>query len=201
MFDTGHTDLTPAYLALGSNVGARETNVLRAAAALERYGAPIVKLSSLYETEPVGCGPMRAFVNAVAQVLPLLPAGDLLQRLKDLERDMGRSGSHNEPREIDIDIVSLGSVIVQSVELTVPHRRYSERLFVLVPLREIAPDFTCPSSGRSIDAMLCAAADSGAVELISGRTGSAKSRCAPDQYCESRSRHARHPRGGLRSEV
>jgi 2-amino-4-hydroxy-6-hydroxymethyldihydropteridine diphosphokinase len=170
MPDAIHTDLTPAYLGLGSNVGAREANVLRAAATLERVGvARIVRLSSLYETEPVGCGVMRPFVNAVAEVLPLLPAGDLLQRLQDLEREMGRTGGHNEPRVIDIDIISLGSLTLQSERLSVPHVLYRERRFVLVPLREIAPDFKCPASGRSIDEMLHTADDSAAVERVSGR--------------------------------
>lgn len=139
-----------AYLAVGSNMGEREVAVLSVLRHLEAANiGRNLRMSSLYETEPVGCGPMRPFVNAVVEVQSLLCPGDLLKRLQDLERTMGRSGGHNEPREIDVDIVAVGDERMRTPELTVPHPRYYERAFVLVPLLELNPDFRCPVTGRS----------------------------------------------------
>jgi len=152
MSDEGSADLIgkTAYLAIGSNVGRREVAVLSVLRRLE--GADIghgFRMSSLYETEPIGVAPMRPFVNAVLEVQSLLCPGDLLKRVQELERAMGRSGGHNEPREIDIDIVAVGDERMRTPELTVPHPRYSERAFVLAPLLELNPDFRCPATGRA----------------------------------------------------
>lgn len=150
MSDERSLDLSESrsFLALGSNVGDRELNVLRAAWAVERLGIGCrVRLSSLYETSPVACPPMGNFINAVVELQPLLCVGDLLKRLQMLERSMGRTGGHNEPREIDIDILIVGRQQIATDVLTVPHPRYRERAFVLIPLLELAPDFRCPVTG------------------------------------------------------
>ena len=141
----------PSYVSVGSNVGNREAAVLEVPRMIEERGAGRrVRMSSLYETEPVGCAPMDLFINAVVEFESLLCAEDLLKRLKAIETAAGRSGGHNEPRELDLDIVALGTSLVRSGTLAVPHPRYRERAFVLVPLMEIAPDFICPETGRRI---------------------------------------------------
>jgi len=158
-----------AYLSLGSNVGAREAAILHAVRALDTYVAFVTGLSSLYETEPVDCGPMNNFVNAVAEVRSLLPAEDLLQRLQALERELGRREGHNEPRTLDIDIIAFGEQVIRSAQLAVPHPRYQERLFVLLPLRELAPGFRCPVTKQGIDAMVARLGHEQGVTRISSR--------------------------------
>ena len=145
-------------MSVGSNLGERERTVLSVARLLEteRIGHRI-RSSSLYETRPVGVNAMDDFINAVIELQPLLYPEDLLKRLQDLEKRLGRRGGHNAPRRIDIDIVAFGRERVESERLTVPHPRYRERAFVLVPLREVAPGFRCPVTnvpvGELIDAL------------------------------------------------
>ncbi len=161
-----------AYLALGSNQGRREQAVLRAVRAIAASGVGVVKaLSSLYETEPVDMPHARArrFVNAVVAVETLLSPEELLQRVKGVEADMGRSGGHFEPREIDVDIIACGDWAVHTPDLTIPHPRYAERAFVLVPLRDVAPEFRCPRSGAAIDELVSGLARPGGVVRISSR--------------------------------
>lgn len=112
------------------------------------------RVSSLYETAPVGCAPMGPFINAVVEFEPLLSPADLLERLRLMEKETGRTGGRDEPRQLDIDIVTYGASIIREETLTVPHPRYRERAFVLVPLREISPSFVCPETGRSVDQLI-----------------------------------------------
>lgn len=157
------------YLGIGSNLGNRECRILEAVRRLEVHGISVVALSSLYETEPAeGVGGGR-FINAVAEVRTLLCPADLLKRLKTIEKSMGRSGGHNRPREIDIDIVSLGDSVLDTADLVIPHPRYGERAFVVVPLKEIAPDFRCPRSGLGIDDLLEKLGSHAAIARVSGR--------------------------------
>jgi 2-amino-4-hydroxy-6-hydroxymethyldihydropteridine diphosphokinase len=159
----------PGYLGLGSNLGNRELLILEALREIEASGIGVTACSSLYETEPAeGVGGGK-FVNAVAEVRTLLCPEDLLIRLKTIEKSMGRTGSHNRPREIDIDILSLGNTVVDTAELTIPHPRLGGRAFVLLPLREIAPAFLCPLTGRSVDEMIESLGSNLAVSRISGR--------------------------------
>jgi len=140
--------------------------VLVALRRLEAHGAArVISVSDLYETAPVGMGPARPFVNAVAEVAPLLSPGDLLQRVKGIESEMGRSAAHYAPREIDIDIVAWGSHVFESPGLTVPHPRYSERAFVLVPLYDIAPAFVCPVTGAAIADMISQTGTAGVTRI------------------------------------
>jgi 2-amino-4-hydroxy-6-hydroxymethyldihydropteridine diphosphokinase len=166
----GVSSLTPAFLGLGANLGDRESAVLEAARALETSGiGRSIRVSSLYETEPVGCAPMNHFVNAVVQFEPLLCPTDLLKRLQTIEKLSGRSGGHNEPRELDIDIITLGTTMIEERDLVVPHPRYRERAFVLIPLKELAPRFKCPATGRTIDELLDAIAPCPDVSIIGTR--------------------------------
>jgi 2-amino-4-hydroxy-6-hydroxymethyldihydropteridine diphosphokinase len=157
-------------LSIGANLGIRELAVLSVQRIIEQTGLGVsVRMSSLYETDPVDCGPMAPFVNAVVEFAPLLCGEDLLKRLQAIEKTLGRSGGHNQPRELDIDIVTLGDDVFDTGALTVPHPRYRERGFVLVPLKELAPEFTCPATGRHIDDLLAALPTTGGVYKISSR--------------------------------
>ena len=161
-----------AYVGLGSNLGRREAAVLGALRALEISGAARVKaMSSLYESEPDGIPGAPRFVNAVAEVEPLLPAASLLERMKSIEADMGRSGGHHESREIDLDLITYGAETGAFGALVLPHPRFHSRAYVLIPLSEIAPDFVCPKTGAAVsDLVLKLGTGAGGVERISGRT-------------------------------
>lgn len=154
MYLTGRRDLI-AYLSLGANLGFREAAILRAVRLIEGRGiGQCTRVSSLYETEPVDCSPMPSFINAVAELRSLHAPAELLQRLKVLESQFGRNTGHNEARVLDIDIVACGELRLETAELTIPHPRYRQRLFVLVPLREVAPEFRCPVTGESVAQMI-----------------------------------------------
>lgn len=139
-------------------MGNREQTVLRAIRLLSGRGMTVVACSSLYETKPAEGVGGNDFINAAVEVRSLLCPEDLLNRLKSIENSLGRTGGHNRPREIDIDIVCVEDVVLETEDLILPHPRYGRRAFVLLPLKEIAPGFRCPRSGRTIDELIRALA-------------------------------------------
>ena len=143
---------TTAFVGLGSNVGAREKNVAAALNALETTrGISVTKVSSLYETDPVG-GPadQPAFINAVAQIETALSAPRLLAVCQKIEEMLGRKRKiHWGPRTIDLDLLIYGDEVHASASLTIPHPLMHERRFVMEPFVEIAPDFVHPMLGRT----------------------------------------------------
>ena len=112
---------------------------------------------------------MAHFINAVVEFEPLLCPVDLLKRLKLLEKRMGRTGGRDEPRELDLDIVACGTSIIRGETLTLPHPRYRDRAFVLIPLREISSSFVCPETGRSIDDLVSSLGERQYVCKVSSR--------------------------------
>jgi 2-amino-4-hydroxy-6-hydroxymethyldihydropteridine diphosphokinase len=137
---------TTAYIALGSNLGDRRVTLDAAVEALRQTpGVTVTRVSSVYETEPVG-GPagQGKYLNAVAEVQADLPAPDLLRALLAIEDRLGRVRAERfGPRTMDLDLLLYGTethdVHEPGIDLTVPHPRLHERLFVLEPLAEIAP--------------------------------------------------------------
>lgn len=145
-----------AYLSLGSNLGERAEQIAQALALLEQSGVRVVRRSALYETEPVDMRPQPWFLNCLVEVeTELLPLG-LLHTVQRIERQLGRQrgGSARPPRTIDIDIIFFGNHIVRHPELTIPHPRLAERRFVLVPLRELAPELCHPITRKTAAEML-----------------------------------------------
>jgi len=160
-----------AYLGLGSNLGRREAAVLGALRWLEGTGAARVRrVSSLYESEPDGIDGAPRFVNAVVEVEPLLPAVDLLERMKSIEAGMGRTGGHQQSREIDLDLIAYGAEAGVFGPLVLPHPRFQTRAYVLIPLLEIAPDFVCPPAGPRASELAARLPLESGVVRISGRT-------------------------------
>jgi 2-amino-4-hydroxy-6-hydroxymethyldihydropteridine diphosphokinase len=142
--------LATAYLGLGSNLGEREEN-LRQALALLSAKANLEKISSIYETEPVGYEEQPLFLNLVCRIATDVLPAELLHLAKDIETKMGRVPSFpNAPRTIDIDVLFYEDRIMSTQDLTIPHPRLQGRAFVLMPLAEIAPDLIHPELGKSI---------------------------------------------------
>jgi 2-amino-4-hydroxy-6-hydroxymethyldihydropteridine diphosphokinase len=145
-----------AYLSLGSNLGDRKQNLVRAYAELAKAEVEMVRYSSIYETEPQDFVDQPAFLNCVLAVRSELPPFPFLRLTQGIEAAIGRtpSGFPKGPRVIDIDILLLGDFIVHDERLTIPHPRMSDRRFVLEPLAEIAPDLRCPGTGALIRDLL-----------------------------------------------
>ena len=159
-----------AYVALGSNLGRREHAILRAARRLQEAGAGRVRrLSSLYESDAVGMGAAPPFINAVLELVPLLSSSDLLQRMKAVELELGRTGGHNQSREIDLDLIAFAGEVVVTDRLTLPHPRFAERAFVVVPLAEMVPGFRDPRSGRTMTEIAATLPGRDTVRRVSGR--------------------------------
>jgi 2-amino-4-hydroxy-6-hydroxymethyldihydropteridine diphosphokinase len=140
------------YVALGSNLGERELNLLRAIAEIGKLpGTKVTALSGFYDTRPVGPVVQDNFLNAVLRLETSLTPHQLLGELQRIETGVFRRKRTVEwgPRVIDLDIIFFGDRVVAEDVLTIPHPRLHERGFVLVPLAEIAPEFIHPLLGKS----------------------------------------------------
>lgn len=140
-----------AYVALGSNLGDREQNLLGAVEALgAELGVDVVAVSGLIETEPVGFLDQPRFVNGVAALDTTRSARALLELLLEVERRFGRSREGvpaQGPRTLDLDLLLYGDAEIDEPGLRVPHPRLHERAFVLEPLAELAPGLEIPGRG------------------------------------------------------
>ena len=134
------------YIGLGSNQGASEEILRRALRHIEALpGTELIRISSLYRTAAWGKMDQDDFLNQVAEISTALSARDLLAELQDIEIKLGRQRTVRwGPRTIDLDILLYGEDIIQDRELKIPHPYMKERLFVLVPLAEIAPECIFP---------------------------------------------------------
>lgn len=146
-----------AHIAFGSNLGDRRENVKAALAELASVSDIPLEVSSLWETEPVamddGAG---QFLNGVVRLGTSLEPPALLARLQAIEEALGRPRDHarNAPRNIDLDIICIDDLVVDSPELVLPHPRARTRRFVLAPLAEIAPDLILPGETETVEALL-----------------------------------------------
>ncbi len=141
--------MVTAYLGFGANLGEREASINKAVVELVRTGAcKITRVSSMYETEPVGIREQPDFLNAVAEIETGLEPPELLRTIRSVERKIGREKSFKwGPRIIDIDILLYGDQCVTEESLEVPHPEMHRRAFVLTPLAEIAPTVRHPKLG------------------------------------------------------
>lgn len=146
--------MSKVAIALGSNVGKRESHL---AAAVERLQQLLdqVRRSAWHETAPVGVPPQADFLNGALVGTTSLTPRELLDQLLRIERDRGRVRPfEGAPRPLDLDLILFGDEILDEPGLQVPHPRFRDRLFVLEPLAEIAADWVDPVTGESVSALL-----------------------------------------------
>ena len=142
-----------AYVGLGSNLGEREATLWKALEGLgATEGIEVLAVSSFRETDPVGVVDQPRFVNAAVALETSLRPRELLERLLDVERSLGRDRAVEErwgPRTLDLDLLLYGGETIDEPGLEVPHPRLAERAFVLEPLLELDPDLRLPD-GRPL---------------------------------------------------
>ena len=144
--------MTKVYAGLGSNLGNKKENIIRAIDRIDAYEEICVKeKSGFYDTTPVGGPPQPDYVNCVIGLETEVEPQTLLKEFKKIEIEQGRKpGVRWGPRVVDLDILLYGDRIVNDPNLKIPHERMHERVFVLEPLCEISPDIKHPVSGISI---------------------------------------------------
>ena len=144
------------YLGLGSNVGDRAEHLRAAVALLPEHGVSVEAVSSLYETEPVGeLLDQHDFLNAAARVRTELEPEALLDACKAIEVERGRvfAGPRHGPRPLDVDVLLLDGLELQSERLVLPHPQVCARRFVLEPLLELDPGLALPDGTRLSEAL------------------------------------------------
>lgn len=163
--------MTPAWLALGGNVGDSRTILDRAVMLLcDGIKVRLIARSSDYRTLPWGFKYQPPFINLCIAVETALAPRDLLAHAQAIELQLGRDRAHEKrwgPRTADIDIIAYGNLSITELGLTVPHPRLFERAFVLLPLAEIAPDLVI--AGQTVREV-AAAIDSAGIERLPPRS-------------------------------
>lgn len=145
------------FLGLGSNVGDRIKNLEIGRRALaDQKCISVKKVSQIYESEPMYFLEQDSFLNLVVEIQTTLSPIELLQVIKNIEIISGRSMNslQNRPRTLDIDILCYEETQIQTKLLTVPHLRFSERSFVLIPWADIAPEFIPPGYNQTVAEIL-----------------------------------------------
>ncbi len=146
--------MTEVYLALGSNVGDSRTTIERAIALL---GTALqqIKQAPVYRSKAVGYTDQPDFLNTAISGQTDLSPEALLAFVKDIEKQLGRIERFRwGPREIDIDIIFYGDLILEIPELAIPHPLFSDRAFVLRPLADLKPELIDPRSKQTVKELL-----------------------------------------------
>ncbi len=143
--------MSTVFIGIGSNLGDREENCIRAVELLEHRGISVKRKSALHETKPWGVKNQPLFLNMAIEIETVLSPRELLKILKEIEKETGREPTSRwGPRIIDLDILLFNASVVDEDHLRIPHPLMLERAFVLKPLSEIAPDAEHPVLHKSI---------------------------------------------------
>lgn len=152
--------MNKVYLLIGGNVGDRQGNLEQARREIALNIGEISRTSSVYETAPWGNQAQGAFLNQVLEVLSPMDPDAILATNLAIEQRMGRIRQGlNQPRTIDIDILYFNNERIKRDGLTIPHPRIAERKFVLIPMKELNPDWVDPAHQQSIIQLLDACRD------------------------------------------
>ena len=145
------------FLGLGSNIGDRYENLQSSIQKISSFKYfHLVQKSPIYETSPLYNTNQPSFLNLVIEINTDLSPIQILDFIKNIEKDMGRDieSGHNHPRTIDIDILAMNDDVVKMENLNIPHPKITERKFVLQPWSDIAEDFILQPMNRSIKSLL-----------------------------------------------
>ncbi len=156
------------YVALGSNLGDRDAHLAAALDGLrDSVGIDLIRVSAVFETDPVGPPPQDPYLNAVAQLRSRLAPRALLERLLEIETLQGRTrgGNRDSARSLDLDLLLFGDRVIAEPGLEIPHPRLHTRAFVLEPLRALAGETVHPVLGESIENLARRVHDPNAVRL------------------------------------
>ncbi|MGH9818733.1 MAG: 2-amino-4-hydroxy-6-hydroxymethyldihydropteridine diphosphokinase [Pyrinomonadaceae bacterium] len=150
------TEITTAYIGLGSNLGDRAGNLMLAVRGLLEASFSLNKVSAIYETEPVGLENAANFLNMVAEIkVTNITSSQMMARLLRIEYLLGRRDkSRKKPRTVDLDILMFGNEHIETPFLSLPHPRMHLRKFVLMPFAEIAPNLVHPTLHKEIHEIL-----------------------------------------------
>ncbi len=148
--------MAKVFLGLGSNIGDRKKYLEEAIQGIKNIpGTKVLKLSSVYETEPWGFSEQEEYLNAVIEIETQQAYEKLLKEVKGIEIILGRDKTDKwKSRKIDIDILFYGDLVYEDENLHIPHKHIEDRNFVLVPLNEIEPDFVHPITKKKISEIL-----------------------------------------------
>ncbi|MEE9247676.1 MAG: 2-amino-4-hydroxy-6-hydroxymethyldihydropteridine diphosphokinase [Dehalococcoidia bacterium] len=156
MVNTSIGHKVKVYLGIGSNLGIKEANLAQALKLLPPQ-VTVAEVSSIYQSEPVGYKDQPRFLNIVCSAYTDLTPEGLLDYVKHIEVQLGRTLSFRDaPRALDIDILFYGDQVLDTDRLIVPHPRMPERAFVLLPLAELNPVMLHPGRGETIGQLLSA---------------------------------------------
>ncbi|MBZ5495527.1 MAG: 2-amino-4-hydroxy-6-hydroxymethyldihydropteridine diphosphokinase [Acidobacteriia bacterium] len=162
------TEACTVYLSAGSNLGDRKAHLRSGIDGLRSVGLAALRVSSVFETEPVGFLNQPWFLNIVVEAETRLTPRQLLACCLEVESQHGRVRSFpGAPRTLDLDILLYGDLVIDEPGLQIPHPRMAQRRFVLEPLAQMAPEVRHPTLGQSIHTLLASCTDSSRVTFHS----------------------------------
>lgn len=156
------------YISIGSNIGNRVLNIDNSIMHLSHF-SKIIKSSSYYETSPWGYTDKRDYLNIILQIQTSLAPYLLLKKIKLIESKMGRKKSNlsnYSARIIDLDIIFFDNIILNDIDLIIPHPKLYNRKFVLVPLCELNPTIKCPFRNETVEDILLNSDDNSDISLF-----------------------------------